>query len=73
MVREFDRIITARKEELCLKRPGAVISLEPKVIWVKISGKTMDVKGYELAKQVQCHTRRIVLQGMTNVYHGDQN
>ena len=36
MVRQFDRIIVDRKEKLLQVRPGAVVSLEPKIIWVKM-------------------------------------
>ena len=36
MVKELDRFIAARKDELTKKQPGAVVNLEPKVIWLKM-------------------------------------
>ena len=50
-VNQIEKTITAKKEDLHDKRPGAVTSLEPKVIWVKMIERPAQAAGWIVEQQ----------------------
>ena len=51
LVREIDRLITTKKIDLAKIRPGAVISSEPKIIWITMLGRPYPSRVLALRKK----------------------
>ena len=81
MVREVDRMISTRKEDLWDKRPGAICPLEPKVVWIKMlekpaQSRIMAVRNKfnAILEEILCRYRLMYIAGIQLEHmHFDRN